>query len=218
MMLHIVILVLSGALLACLLYYECREGPRGLLVPVKTALSGLFVITVLVQPHPMPVYYHLLLIGLFFCLAGDVFLALPQDRMFRLGLVSFLVGHIFYSVAFFTTAPVSAWTWWGTLVALIVSGWIYRWLKPSLGTMNIPVLAYIVIITIMVSGAWSIWGDARLAWTGRTMVFAGACCFYISDIFVSRDRFVKKEVLNRLIGLPLYYGGQFLLAFSVGQL
>lgn len=30
------------------------------------------------------------------------------------------------------------------------------------------------------------------------------------------DRFIKKQMLNRCIGLPLYYAGQFLLAFSVG--
>jgi uncharacterized membrane protein YhhN len=218
MMLHIAIIVVAGALLSWLLHYECREGPRGLLVPVKTALSTLFVITVLIQPHPMTAYFRFILTGLLFCLAGDVFLALPQDRMFRLGLASFLVGHIFYSVAFFTTAQLSAWTWCGTLIAVILSAGIYLWLKPRLGTMNTPVLAYIVVITIMVSGAWSLLGDALLAWAGRIMVFAGACCFYISDIFVARDRFVKKEALNRLIGLPLYYGGQFLLAFSVGQL
>jgi uncharacterized membrane protein YhhN len=216
MILHIIILFLAGALLPCLLYYECREDRRGL-IPAKTALSALFVITALVQSHPMPVYYHFLLIGLLFCLAGDVFLALPQDRMFRLGLVSFLVGHLFYIIAFFNTASLGPWTWWGTLAVLIVSGWIYRWLRPRVGGMNGPVLAYIIVITVMVSGAWSVLGDARFAWAGRIMVFAGACCFYISDIFVARDRFVKKEALNRLIGLPLYYGGQFLLAFSVGQ-
>jgi uncharacterized membrane protein YhhN len=217
MMLQIAIIALAGALLPILLYYEYKEDRRGLL-PAKTALSALFVITALVQPHPLSLYYHFLLIGLLFCLAGDVFLALPHERMFRLGLASFLVGHLFYIVAFFTTAHVNAGTWWGTLVALIVSGWIYLWLKPSLGKMKTPVLAYIVVITIMVSGASSLLGDARLAWAGRAMVFAGACSFYISDIFVARDRFVKKEAVNRVIGLPLYYGGQFLLAFSAGQL
>ncbi|MBW2297136.1 MAG: lysoplasmalogenase, partial [Deltaproteobacteria bacterium] len=46
----------------------------------------------------------------------------------------------------------------------------------------------------------------------------GALSFYVSDLFVARDRFLKNESLNRLLGLPLYYGGQFLLAFSVGYL
>lgn len=217
MNLSVILLVLAGALLPALLYYECREKRQGML-PTKTALSALFVIAALTQPHPIPSYYHLLLMGLMFCLAGDVFLALPQERMFRLGLAAFLIGHLFYTAAFFITAHLSARTGWGTLVAVIASIWIYAWLKPHLGRMKAPVLIYIVVITLMVSGASSVWGDPRLAWMGRVMVFLGACCFYVSDIFVARDRFVKKEPLNRLLGLPLYYGGQFLLAFSVGHL
>lgn len=217
MSLSVILLVLAGALLPALLYHECRERQWGI-IPSKTGLSVLFVVTALIQPHPIPSYYYLLLMGLMFCLAGDVFLALPQARMFRLGLISFLIGHLFYMAAFFTTAHLSAWTGLGTIAAVVVSVWVYGWLKPHLGHMKAPVLSYIVVITLMVSGASSVWGDARLAWTGRVMVFAGASCFYVSDIFVARDRFVKKEPLNRLLGLPLYYAGQFLLAFSVGQL
>jgi hypothetical protein len=70
----------------------------------------------------------------------------------------------------------------------------------------------------MACGAWSVLGSYHLALTGRIMVFVGALSFYLSDIFVARYRFVKKEFMNRLIGLPLYYTGQFLLAFSVGLL
>jgi len=35
---------------------------------------------------------------------------------------------------------------------------------------------------------------------------------------VARDRFVNKAAINRILGLPLYFGGQFLLAFSIGYL
>jgi uncharacterized membrane protein YhhN len=84
--------------------------------------------------------------------------------------------------------------------------------------MHLPVLFYVIVITVMVVGAWSIIGDSQLALTGRVIVFAGAVSFYFSDVFVARDRFLKPEFLNRLIGLPLYYFGQFLLAFSVGLL
>ncbi len=45
-----------------------------------------------------------------------------------------------------------------------------------------------------------------------------ALSFYVSDVFVARDRFLKEEFINRLVGLPMYYAGQFLLAFSVGLL
>jgi len=44
----------------------------------------------------------------------------------------------------------------------------------------------------------------------------GAVFFYVSDIFVANQRFVIEQFYNRLIGLPLYYTAQFLLAFSVG--
>ncbi|TSA45075.1 MAG: lysoplasmalogenase, partial [Deltaproteobacteria bacterium] len=39
--------------------------------------------------------------------------------------------------------------------------------------------------------------------------------FYISDIFVARQRFVTPNYFNRAIGLPLYFAGQFMIAFSV---
>jgi uncharacterized membrane protein YhhN len=84
--------------------------------------------------------------------------------------------------------------------------------------MNIPVLLYIVVIIVMLSEAWSVFIDSGLTMSGRIMVVGGALLFYISDLFVARDRFIKKEFFNRFIGLPLYYAGQFILAFSVGVL
>jgi uncharacterized membrane protein YhhN len=217
MTLNIIIIVSGAILLPFLLYYEYMENHRSIL-PTKTALSTLFVITVLIQPHPISTYYHLLLLGLLFCLGGDVFLALPQDKMFLLGLVSFLVGHIFYIIGFLSVAHINTWTWLGTFIVLVFSGYVYFWLKPHLGTMKVPVLVYIIVITIMLSGAWSILGESILARLGRVMVFSGASCFYVSDLFVAQDRFMKKAPINRFLGLPLYYTGQFLLAFSVGLL
>ena len=217
MALNILIIVSGAILLPFLLYYEYRENPKAIL-PIKTALSILFVITVLIQPHPLSTYYHLLLLGLLFCLGGDVFLALPQSKMFLLGLVSFLIGHLFYIIGFFSVAHISAWTWLGTSIVLVFSGYVYFWLKPHLGTMKGPVLVYIIVITLMLSGAWSILGESNLAGLGRVFVFSGAAFFYVSDLFVARDRFMKKTPINRFLGLPLYYSGQFLLAFSVGLL
>lgn len=214
-MLNILIIVLAVIFLAGLLYFEKNGNQPGKL-PTKTLLSCLFIFTALVQAHPIPGYYYLLLVGLIFCLGGDVFLALPQDRMFLMGLVSFLLGHVFFVVCFFYVADVSQWTWIGGLVGLLVSGPVFWWLRPHLGSMLIPVIAYIIVITGMFVGAWTVLGDAKLSYAGRLLVLIGAVSFYLSDIFVARDRFLKSEFSNRLIGLPLYYCGQFLLAFSVG--
>ena len=216
-MVNVLIIVSALILLTGLLYFEKNVDRTGKL-PTKTILSCLFIFTAVVQPHPIPGYYYLLLIGLIFCLGGDVFLALPQERMFLYGLVSFLLGHVLYVVCFFYVADVSYWTGIGCLVGLLVSGLVFWWLRPHLGSMLIPVIAYIFVITAMVVGAWTVLGDADLSRVGRLLVFSGAVSFYLSDLFVARDRFLKSEFINRLIGLPMYYCGQFLLAFSVGLL
>ncbi len=216
-MLNTLIIVLAAILLPGLLYYENRENQKGLLL-TKTVLSLLFVIAAMVQPHPISVYYYCLLVGLTLCLGGDIFLALPQKRMFLFGLIFFLIGNIFYGFAFFYVARLSQWVWVGFLTVLVISVWIYLWLGPHLGSMKAPVVFYLIIFTIMLSGAWSVLGDSNLARPGRIMVFAGALSFYFSDIFVARDRFLNKGFINRVIGLPMYYTGQFLLAFSVGLL
>jgi uncharacterized membrane protein YhhN len=214
-MLDVLIIIAAIVLLAGLLYFE-KKGNQQRQLTTKTILSCLFIFTALAQVHPFPGYYYLLLVGLIFCLGGDVFLALPQDRMFLLGLVSFLVGHVFYVICFFYVADVSAWTWLGGLVALTVSAVVFYWLRPHLGDMLVPVIIYIVAITAMLVGAGTVLGDDGLNLAGRLLVFAGAASFYLSDLFVARDRFLKSEFINRLIGLPMYYCGQFLLAFSVG--
>jgi uncharacterized membrane protein YhhN len=136
--------------------------------------------------------------------------------MFLLGLVSFLLGHVFYGLSFFHVADLSVLAWIGAGVGLLVSSAAFFWLRPHLGSMLIPVIAYVIVITIMVVGAWSVVGDVNLNLSGRLLVFIGALSFYVSDLFVARDRFVKEGFTNRLLGLPLYYLGQFLLAFSVG--
>ena len=216
-MLNLLIVTLALIVLCGLLYFEKGENQTGRLL-TKTPLSALFIIAALVQPHPLLSFYHFMLIGLICCMAGDICLVFPQKAMFLTGLVAFLVGHIWYTITFFYTAQLHLLTWIGTLIVLLLSGPIFFWLRPHLGSMKLPVLFYVIFISLMVGGAWTVLGDGGLSLSGRLMVFAGAVLFYFSDLFVARQRFVKKAYLNRLFGLPLYYLGQYLLAFSTGLL
>lgn len=210
------LLPLAGALLLVgLLWAEKAQRPW-LSLACKTPISVLFVITAMIQPHPLPWYYHYLLIGLILGLVGDVCLGLPGDKAFRIGLVSFLAGHLLYVLAFIRLAPAAGWFTWPVLVFLAVSLGAFLWLRPNLGQMLIPVSAYIVVITVMLMGAWAVFDDAAQARPAAWAILVGAIIFYISDLFVARDRFVSNGWINRLLGLPLYFGGQFLLAFSVG--
>jgi len=214
---NIIIVFLAAGLLAGLLYCEKKELVKPGLT-VKSILSALFIFAAVLQFHPILPFYRLLLIAMIFCLGGDVLLALRGERMFLYGLVSFLLGHLFYIGAFFYTGGLNRWTFIGLAISLSAGVGVFLWLRSNLGNMKIPVMIYILVISGMVAGAGSLMAAEELRLSGRWMAFVGALSFYLSDVFVARQRFVKAGFVNRLIGLPLYYSGQFLLAFSTGLL
>ena len=72
-----------------------------------------------------------------------------------------------------------------------------------------PVVAYIVVITSMVALALGL----STGW----LIPTAAIAFFVSDLAVAVERFVKSSPLNRLWGLPLYYGAQIMFAMSVSQ-
>jgi uncharacterized membrane protein YhhN len=210
-----ILLIVAGALLVGLLWAEHVGGYSHILL-FKAPLSCLFVLTALLQSHPVARYYRLVLAGLVLGLVGDVCLALPGDTAFRAGLAAFLAGHVLYVLAMASLTRRTDWVHAINLVILAVSGYVFWWLLPHLGQNLVPVALYIVVISVMVSGAWAVFRNPETRRATGWVILLGATFFYLSDIFVARDRFISDEFLNRLLGLPLYYYGQFLLAFSVG--
>jgi uncharacterized membrane protein YhhN len=209
------VLAAAAGLLAALLVFERRRHETGVLA-TKTPLSLLFITMALLQPRPDPLFSGIMLAGFVLCLGGDVFLALSPAWTFRAGLVSFLLGHVAYIAAFATLAAPGVATLPGLAVAGLVSAVVFVWLRPHLGRMTVPVLAYVVVITAMVAMAWTVLVHEAFGSGFRALLFAGALAFYASDVFVARDRFVSRGFVNRAVGLPLYYAGQFLLALSLG--
>jgi len=61
-------------------------------------------------------------------------------------------------------------------------------------------------------GALAATRAGAVAWTAAP----GAMLFLLSDLTVVRNRFVEHAFVNRAVGLPLYYAGQLMLAFTVG--
>jgi uncharacterized membrane protein YhhN len=94
---------------------------------------------------------------------------------------------------------------------LVPAGLVLRWLWPHLdASMRMPVLAYSAAITSMVALAVGTVLAGNSPWIG-----VGALAFWFSDLSVAADHFVRRAFVNRLWGLPLYYGAQLLLAWSV---
>lgn len=150
-------------------------------------------------------YAHLVLAGLTLSAAGDVLLLGAGRRAFLAGIAAFLLAHVAYAAAFAPAARVSP----AVAVSLAVAGAaVVRWLWPHLGELRAPVVVYAAAITVMLLLALGV---------GSPLARLGAALFYLSDLTVARDRFVRPGLANRLAGLPLYYAGQVLLALSTRQ-
>ncbi len=214
----VLIILLSGVLLLSLLLYHEKNGSPKSALAVKAALSLLFVITAAIQPRATEAYGRWMLGGLLFCLIGDVCLALRGERTFKIGLLAFLLGHVFYIGGFQSLLPIRQWILPGSFSVWIVSLLIFFWLWPHLKRMALPVVAYILVITVMATGALAVFWKTELAFPVKMTILSGAVSFYLSDVFVARDKFVRRDFTNRLMGLPLYYLDQFLLAFSIGMI
>ncbi len=151
-----------------------------------------------------------MLLGLVLAAGGDVLLIPKSKLAFLGGLGSFLLGHVAYAVSFAMRGVDATVTLLCLGLLALVAVVVMRWLWPHVeGPMRGPVLAYVAVITTMVALA------VGAAWHGSSWwLVVGATAFYLSDLSVARDRFVKEEFLNRAWGLPLYFGAQLLLATS----
>ena len=150
--------------------------------------------------------------ALVLCWAGDVFL-IPRGAStpFLVGLVSFLLGHLGFAVAFTLRGTDPLWMAVAAALVLPAAFVAMRWLDPHLpDRMRLPVIAYLTVISLMVVTAV---GAAASA--SRLAIGVGAICFYLSDLHVARHRFVSQSFWNKSWGLPLYYGAQLILASTV---
>ena len=196
--------------LAALLYGEWKNQPA-LRATGKPFASLGFLVAAIGFGALESGYGKIVLVGLVLGALGDVFLLGRTRQLFIAGLVSFLLGHVAYVVAFASlglNAPHAA---LAAGVMAVVMFFVGRWVFPHAPEMRIPIGAYILVIALMCVAAIGAWG-AGAPW----MIPVGALMFTASDIAVVRDRFVEKGFINRAWGLPLYYAAQLLIAWSTG--
>jgi uncharacterized membrane protein YhhN len=168
-------------------------------------------------------YTLLILGGLIFSLLGDWLLIFQDNaKAFLGGLVAFLLAHVTYIVAFVDLQVSKLETRNNVgemalgIILAIVGGAVYSYLRPGLGSMRRPVIAYIIVISLMVHRAFAI----ALVHPGPAiqpaLITLGALLFYLSDAILAVNRFrLDGQMPNyRLYNLSTYYTGQMLLALS----
>ncbi len=179
-------------------------------------------------------YAYLMVLGLVFGWLGDYFLHSLKDRMveFIIGVVAFLVGHIFYIAAFYhalkTLRPDAKLLNWydfvavGIVLALVVLYVIFMKIYQRKGPMVIGLILYGIFLTTMVVKAglymyaeWEYGINDAMIPTLLT-VGIGSVFFFLSDLslfFILTGEEVKRSMRN--FNIITYFIAQILLASSI---
>lgn len=179
----------------------------------KPAASACFVLTAILNGALESVYGVWVLAALALCVLGDILLIPSGTRTFLAGMGAFALGHAAYIAAFVSGGADPGILFFTAAGAMaIFSALALRWLWRHLGSFRWPVTGYALIIAAMVATSTL----AAPPDNGSVlMVIFGAFAFAVSDLAVAREKFISANFLNKLWGLPLYYGGQLMLAASV---
>lgn len=206
------VLSLYAVLVASLTAAEVLEKRVAQRVLKPLAALG-FLIIAFFSTALFTTYGQIIFAGLLACAVGDIFLlSRKSPKLFLAGMAAFAIGHLAYSTAFlsYQTADLTpqGFVFYGAVI--LGSLGFYIWLRPRLPKdMRLAVAIYTLIILAMVVSAL---GLMPLGYSLYAMI--GAVLFAISDIFVARDRFVKRDPKNALAITPLYFGAQALIAIS----
>jgi uncharacterized membrane protein YhhN len=160
-------------------------------------------------------------VGILFSLVGDVLLMNLTDRMFILGLVSFLCAHVAYIVGFKDELlHPTAWSFI-LLFLLFYNG--TRLIRRIVGAMRAagqnmlvtPVTVYSLVLSLMLFAAMSTIFDPAWKTGAAFLVSAGAFLFYLSDLILAWNRFVSPVKNGPVLNIVAYHLGQISLIAGV---
>jgi uncharacterized membrane protein YhhN len=209
-LLILIAVVLAVATIIARYSYPAQPVPLYIFKPLAT-ISILAIAFIPAIRHPTG-YGALIGLGLVFSLAGDIWLMLPADR-FIPGLVSFLLAHVCYLVAF-TSAVARPGSFLPPMAVLIAAILVLAYLWPGLSRgLRIPVCFYVGAIAAMAGMA--VYRASAGAATGAFVAAVGALLFMASDSVLAINRFRRSFAAGQALSLGTYYAGQLLIALSV---
>jgi uncharacterized membrane protein YhhN len=154
-------------------------------------------------------------IGLVLSLAGDVFLMWPQG--FLPGLVSFLLAHLAYIVAFTRGVRLAARPLAFGAYGLLATAIMWQLWPGVPQPLRAPVLAYVICLAAMAAQAAVLWllRRASAAETLARSAALGGALFLCSDSLLAFNKFNAPLPLAELWVLATYWAAQFLIARSL---
>ncbi len=184
---------------------------------VLKPLTTLLVIGVAASIAWTGPYAQWVLVALALSLCGDVFLmfgdgARASDRAFIAGLVSFLLAHVAFVVAFAQGLGAPALPGWLAAVVFYAVAMLFV-LLPRAGALKLPVLVYCLVLAAMVFAAAA--RHASLGDADSLRAVLGALLFLLSDSLLGWRRFGSRYRGAQALILSTYWGAIGLIAWSV---
>jgi len=142
---------------------------------------------------------------------GDILLLKSSDfRFFKMGLVSFLLGHIFYIIAMYGFAnPFNITVLVISIAAAVCLGlFLFKLFRPPV-EMKIPVIAY--EITILTMAVFALQLFLAQGSSFGALVLAGSLFFVVSDSNLAYNTFRKGPKHGFFIVMLTYITAQFLI-------
>ncbi len=218
----ICIMIIVGFLLQGLfIFTEHRE--KYLLADILKGSASLIFVLIGLKAYQTVnfAFNRQLLIGLVFGLIGDVLLNLryvfPKQgqKIFLIGIVAFLIGHIMYLLALIPQARHILWYCAipGAVAAACLLAYIFKTMevKKAFKIFGVFYLGAIMILNCVAAG--NLIANPS-AFTG--LFAAGAVFFLVSDIVLILNTFGSETRQSlRVTNVSLYYVGQLLIALSL---
>ena len=152
--------------------------------------------------------------ALSFSWAGDVFLI--SSDWFIAGLVSFLIAHVFYIVAYQKTGAATGQLKLVDIVKFVIYGAVLIWfIYPGLGDMLVPVLIYALVLLGM--GVWAHKRRGATSTASFRLVALGAILFAISDGLIAVNKFAYPLPAERILIMSIYMTAQYLIVQGLIQ-
>lgn len=149
--------------------------------------------------------------ALVFSAIGDMLLSLSGDTNFIFGIISFAIAHCFYIFTFISKPVLKRKRSIIALVFFLYGIFMIVFLMPTLGKMLIPVIFYVLIISLM--GI-----SAVLGVNNNLYQIFGAFLFIISDSVIALNNFYTPIPFSSVIIMTTYYTAQFLLIYGTIKL
>lgn len=205
MTLTLSIIALISAILT--IYAKLRENDLLQFIFKPLTMIAIILIVIFNSSSPMSFYEKVILTGLIFSTIGDVFL-IKDKKFFIQGLISFLIGHICYIVAFWTNPNLpSGLIYLAYIIFFLSILWKY------LESLKIPVLVYATAIALM---SWMALSRTIENHNHHTLhAFLGSVMFVISDSLLAYNKFKSPILYAHIWILATYFLAQWLIALSV---